>query len=822
MEDGEIEEEGMVIDGNGGGDAQLTDSPVKMEKLAYEMLRESKSSIEEIVAEMLAIKKENKPKSQLRELVTQMIIHFVTLRQANRTILVEEDSVKAETERAKAPVDSRTLQLHNLMYEKSHYVKAIKACKDFKSKYPDIELVPEEEFFRDAPEKIKASKLSNDSSHDLMLKRLNYELHQRKELCKLHEKLEQHKKSLQETIANRKKFLSSLPSHLKSLKKASLPVQNQLGVLHTKKIKQNHSAELLPPPLYVIFSQLVAQKEAFSENVDLEIVGSLKDAQTFARQQAIKDTGIPTSVESSKLEDDVPDEEDDGQRRRKRPKRVQSKEILDQTGVYQAHPLKVILHINDDEVSDPKSAKLVTLKFEYLLKLNVVCVGIEGSHEGAENDILCNLFPDDTGLELPHQSAKLSVGETLVFDERRTSRPYKWAQHLAGIDFLPEVSPLLASPETPNSEAGRNEAVISGLALYRQQSRVETVVQRIRSRKKAQLALVEQLDSLMKLKWPALKCESVPWALHIPLCNLHNWSSAGPSPNRAPSLPATDTEQIQEHTDVNMNGRSGNSKDELESAREDGELPSLVPAASVGSDVKITPSKASNLDHSRQLALISKSMISPVSKARSLSFKKYDDDSDLLLDTDSELDDPAQFVTEAENAASIQCYETENSWVDCGVKEFCLALTRKMDVNEKIVKLQAKIKISMEYPLRPPLFAVSLDTTPGENGHENDGSEWFNELRAMEGEVNLHILKTVPLDQENYILAHQVRCLAMLFDYCMAEASPSSEKRKSTSVVDVGLCKPVSGRLIARSLRGRDRRKMISWKDMECTSGYPY
>lgn len=96
--------------------------------------------------------------------------------QANRTILLEEDRVKAETERAKAPVDFTTLQLHNLMYEKNHYVKAIKACKDFKSKYPDIELVPEEEFFRDAPEDIKGTVMSNDSAHNLMLKRLNYEL----------------------------------------------------------------------------------------------------------------------------------------------------------------------------------------------------------------------------------------------------------------------------------------------------------------------------------------------------------------------------------------------------------------------------------------------------------------------------------------------------------------------------------------------------------------------------------------------------------------------------------------------------------------------
>lgn len=97
------------------------------------------------------------------------------------------------------------------------------------------------------------------------------------------------------------------------------------------------------------------------------------------------------------------DEEDDGQRRRKRTKKIPAKDNLDQAGVYQVHPLKVMLHVYDDEVSDPKSAKLLTLKFEYLLKLNVVCVGIEGSHEAPENNILCNLFPDDTGLELPHQ-----------------------------------------------------------------------------------------------------------------------------------------------------------------------------------------------------------------------------------------------------------------------------------------------------------------------------------------------------------------------------------------------------------------------------------
>ncbi|XP_050908088.1 THO complex subunit 5B-like [Lathyrus oleraceus] len=215
----------------------------------------------------------------------------------------------------------------------SQYLKAVKACKYFKSKYPDIELVPEEEFLRDAPKDIKDSFLSKDSAHNLMLKRLNLELYQHRKLCKHHAKLEQPKKVLLDTIANRKKFLTSLPSHLKSLEKASLPVQNQLGIMHTKKLKQHHSAELLPPTLYVIYSQLLTHQEAFVEPIDLKVVGSLKGAPALARKQTHKETEISTVAENSKLEDDVPDDEEDGQRCRKRPRRVQVREGSNQGGI---------------------------------------------------------------------------------------------------------------------------------------------------------------------------------------------------------------------------------------------------------------------------------------------------------------------------------------------------------------------------------------------------------------------------------------------------------------------------------------------------------
>ncbi|KAM6541437.1 hypothetical protein CsatB_005884 [Cannabis sativa] len=95
MEDGEVEE-GMLVE-----EDLHTEAECKVEKSPYELLQESKTSVEDIITKMLSIKKEGKPKSELRELVTQMFIHFVTLRQENRSILLQEDRVKAETENAK-------------------------------------------------------------------------------------------------------------------------------------------------------------------------------------------------------------------------------------------------------------------------------------------------------------------------------------------------------------------------------------------------------------------------------------------------------------------------------------------------------------------------------------------------------------------------------------------------------------------------------------------------------------------------------------------------------------------------------------------------
>lgn len=202
----------------------------------------------------------------------------------------------------------------------------------------------------------------------------------------------------------------------------------------------------------------------------------------------------------------------------------------------------------------------------------------------------------------------------------------------------------------------------------------------------------KQLDSLTKLKWPIVTCKSVPWALHTPLCSFNGWSSVGSSPSQASALPFTSKEQVQETMDIDMDGKTVTPREELESAREDGELPSLIPVASVVNEAKHTPSRESEPEHSKRLALISKSIVTPTNKIKSQSFKKHDDDSELILDSDTDLEEPPQIEPEAENIANDGCYVmVDNSWVDYGVKEFCLVLIRKLATNERIVKLEAKV-----------------------------------------------------------------------------------------------------------------------------------
>jgi THO complex subunit 5 len=49
----------------------------------YSLLEETRTAMEEIASRMLSAKKDGRPKSELRELVTQMSLLFISLRQVS-------------------------------------------------------------------------------------------------------------------------------------------------------------------------------------------------------------------------------------------------------------------------------------------------------------------------------------------------------------------------------------------------------------------------------------------------------------------------------------------------------------------------------------------------------------------------------------------------------------------------------------------------------------------------------------------------------------------------------------------------------------------
>ncbi|KAG6786508.1 hypothetical protein POTOM_008112 [Populus tomentosa] len=402
-------------------------------------------------------------------------------------------------------------------------------------------------------------------------------------------------------------------------------------------------------------SILLAQKEAFGECIDLELVGNVKGAQASTRQQGNKDSGISTNEETSGLVDDAPDEEDDGQRKRKR---VQSKEGVDQAGLYQAHPLKIILHVFDDE-DRLKDQKITSCATCFPVTLALSCLTRYG-----------RLF-------------------SLAFDERRTSRPYKWAQHVAGIGFSLETAPLLSDLEPASSETAINEIVLSGLSLYALGCKFSVGLH---------LYAIYMAGHLQ-----------APHLIRLQLCL---------------SL-------------IQINFRNQYISIWTEDQRVLGKMGSLIAAASAVNDVKLTLFK----EHLHMVHL------------------------------------PYELLG----------YLNANLLGKSTATNPLLIVLIVLFVSNLML-----VSLLKDYKFMFPVGVL---------------------------QVNLYILKLLPLDQENHVLAHQVHCLAVLFEYFIDEASPSA---KCSSAVDVGLCKPVGGNLLARSFRGRDRRKMISWKGMACTSGDPY
>lgn len=78
----------------------------------------------------------------------------MALKKLNRLEKVRTRAGRDALHKEKQRVDSTHLLLQNLLYEADHLNKEVTKCLQFKSKDEEIELVPLEDFYEDAPAEI--------------------------------------------------------------------------------------------------------------------------------------------------------------------------------------------------------------------------------------------------------------------------------------------------------------------------------------------------------------------------------------------------------------------------------------------------------------------------------------------------------------------------------------------------------------------------------------------------------------------------------------------------------------------------------------------
>lgn len=84
---------------------------------------------------------------------------------------------KQTTTTARNEMNEKRVELQDIMYERKHILEEIVQCRQFRSVYQDVELIPEEEFrLKAGPEYLENA----DNEHQLKINRFKYELVLRK------------------------------------------------------------------------------------------------------------------------------------------------------------------------------------------------------------------------------------------------------------------------------------------------------------------------------------------------------------------------------------------------------------------------------------------------------------------------------------------------------------------------------------------------------------------------------------------------------------------------------------------------------------------
>lgn len=210
-------------------------------------------------------------------------VHLLRCREESRQAAIETERTKDHTSQQRDKLDHNSLQLHNLVYEQQYYDKEIAGCINFQSSVSDDKLscITREQFLQQAGPDVTAL-----SAHEQELARLTHELQQRKRLKTDLQALQQRKQQALAELNAATARIDDLRSHMEAISQSSRQLM-EASLPAAAAIKDNReAADLLPLPLYIIYSQAVAGSSVLGMPLRVDIDGSTAAATRFAAEAA--------------------------------------------------------------------------------------------------------------------------------------------------------------------------------------------------------------------------------------------------------------------------------------------------------------------------------------------------------------------------------------------------------------------------------------------------------------------------------------------------------------------------------------------------------
>ncbi|KAI8436874.1 hypothetical protein MSG28_010324 [Choristoneura fumiferana] len=475
-------------------------------------------------------KNSDEAKEKINSKRVEASLMLVALKKLNRLEKVRTRAGRDALHKEKQRVDSTHLQLQNLLYEADHLNKEVTKCLQFKSKDEEIELVPIDDFYKDAPADVSRPEITKKDEHQLQLARLEWELRQRRDLAGACSELVSSKERVGAAIAAARSRLDALGPHLNDVLKATKPLQECLALRLDEKRDESRAASLLPPPLFLLYANASAYSDALGvKTVTVGISGDEDEARRLEQVNNV-DNGLVLSNDS----DSDHDNNDDDQQKKKRHHRTakvskEEKTAAKKKEVLRKHPLNVQVSV---KAQDGTALNLV---FSYLLHLKVVVVkftvslpkpvtGVSAADVLNGHCILNELYPGDAGNDSPHPATSYLLQAAGISDDfphfiPEVGKPYIWAQRMCGLDFMALVV----------DEKKTNKVIQPCPSLS--VSTVEHFILTLKNRLKSRVALMKELQELESGKIVPVKGSPVRLS-----GSLTQWQSVGwPEYSQAPS-----------------------------------------------------------------------------------------------------------------------------------------------------------------------------------------------------------------------------------------------------------------------------------------------